>query len=311
MKNALVTGGAGFIGIHLTQRLLDNGQNVFVIDNFCTGNKKNIEPFFGNKNFSFLEHDITKPLELEEKIAWVFNLASPASPKQYKRMPIETLLAGSLGVKNMLNFSLQKKAVFLQASTSEVYGNPLEHPQRETYFGNVNPVGERSCYDESKRFAEAITMAYSRKHKMQTRIVRIFNTFGPGMKEEDGRIISTFIPQALAGKPLTVFGTGKQTRSLCYVSDLVEGLVKAMESSYPLPINLGNPEEHTILEIAEKIISLTKSKSKIVFSALPSDDPEKRQPDISLAKKLLNWEPKVPFEKGLEKTIEWFQQKEI
>lgn len=308
MKKVLVTGAAGFIGNHLTKKLLGQGYSVAAIDNFCTGNRKNIEGFFENKNYSFLEHDITEPLELKEKIDWVFNLASPASPKQYARLPIETLLAGSIGVKNMLDFALEKNAVFLQASTSEVYGNPLEHPQKETYFGNVNIVGARACYDESKRFAEALVMAYCRKHKMQTRIVRIFNTFGPGMQEEDGRIISTFIPQALASKPITVFGTGKQTRSYCFVSDLVDGLLKTMESNYSLPINIGNPEEHTVLETAQKIISMTDSKSKIVFFPLPSDDPKKRQPDISIAKKILDWQPKTSLEKGLEKTIEWFRE---
>ena len=305
-KTILVAGAAGFIGSHLCERLLQQNFRVIGVDNFCTGSKKNIQDFFENKNFSFLEHDIIKPLLPEEKIDFIFNLASPASPKQYTKMPIETLLVGSLGVKNMLDLALENNAGFLQASTSEVYGNPLEHPQKESYFGNVNPVGPRSSYDESKRFAEALVMAYNRKHGAETRIVRIFNTYGPRMQRDDGRVISNFIVQALENKQITIFGTGNQTRSFCYVSDLVDGLVKAMNSREQDPINIGNPEERTIVEIAEKIRKMCNSRSEIIFRQLPQDDPEKRKPDISKARSTLNWQPKVSLEEGLKKTIEWF-----
>jgi len=307
-KTILVAGAAGFIGSHLCERLLQQNFRVIGVDNFCTGRKKNIQDFFENKNFSFLEHDIIKPLLPEEKIDFIFNLASPASPKQYTKMPIETLLVGSLGVKNMLGLALENNAGFLQASTSEVYGNPLEHPQKESYFGNVNPVGPRSSYDESKRFAEALVMAYNRKHGAETRIVRIFNTYGPRMQRDDGRVISNFIAQAINDEPITVYGAGRQTRSFCYVSDLVNGLIKAMHCNYSPPINLGNPEEHKIIEIAEKIKILAKSKSKIVFRRLPEDDPQKRKPDTTIAKKLLAWKPVIGLDQGLKQTIEWFRQ---
>lgn len=308
MKTILVTGAAGFIGSHLCEELLKKGNKVIGMDNFCTSSKKNIERFFENKNFSFLEQDITEAIEIGERVSQVYNLASPASPISYLKIPVETLLAGSVGIKNVLDFALKNKVTFLQSSTSEVYGDPLEHPQRETYFGNVNSIGPRSCYDESKRFAEAMVMAYHRACKADTRIVRIFNTYGPRMQKEDGRIISTFVVQALENKPITVFGSGEQTRSFCFVTDLVEGLQKAMGCNYSLPINLGNPDEHTVLDIAERIIKMTGSKSKIVFRELPQDDPTKRKPDISLAKKLLKWEPKVPLEKGLKETIERFRE---
>ncbi len=308
MKAILVTGAAGFIGSQLCEKLLAEGYRVVGMDNFCTGSKKNIRQFFENKNFSFLEHDITEPLQAKEKISEIYNLASPASPKQYFQIPVETLLAGSLGIKNVLDIASRHNSRVLQASTSEVYGNPLEHPQKETYFGNVNPVGERSCYDESKRFAEAMVMAYRRKHNVDTCIVRIFNTYGPRMQRDDGRVISNFIVQALENKQITIFGTGNQTRSFCYVSDLVDGLVKAMNSREQGPINIGNPEEHTILEISEKIRKMCNSRSEIVFRQLPQDDPEKRKPDISKARSALNWQPRVSLDDGLEKTIAFFRE---
>ncbi len=301
MKTILVTGGAGFIGSHLCEALLSQGHKVICVDNFITGSKKNINHLFSNKNFSLIEQDICKPLELKEKVHEIYNLASIASPKFYYKYPIETLLVGSVGVKNMLDLALKNNAKFLHSSTSEIYGDPLQHPQTESYWGNVNPIGERSCYDESKRFAETLIMTYHRKHCLSSRIVRIFNTYGPKMSEGDGRVIPNFISQALSNKPLTVYGDGSQTRSFCYIDDLVEGLVKAMNSEYNLPINLGNPNETTILELAKKIIKLTDSKSKINFLPLPKDDPAKRKPDTSLAKKELNWQPKISLEEGLKR----------
>jgi dTDP-glucose 4,6-dehydratase len=306
-KTVLVAGGAGFIGSHLCEALLAKGSRVICVDNLCTGTKENISHLFSNKNFVFLEQDVTKSIVVSEKINVVFNLASPASPKKYLEMPIETLLVGAVGTKNLLDLALKNNSVFLQASTSEVYGDPLQHPQKEEYWGNVNPIGERSCYDESKRFAEAIVMAYHRKFGLQTRIARIFNTFGPRLQGSDGRVVSNFVFQSLSGKDITVFGDGKQTRSFCFVSDTVKGLILLSESDYSLPINIGNPEERTILDFAEAIKKITKSNSKIVFKPLPKDDPTRRKPDISVAKKVLGWQPNVSFEEAIGKTIDFFK----
>ncbi|MEM0360274.1 MAG: UDP-glucuronic acid decarboxylase family protein [Candidatus Diapherotrites archaeon] len=309
MKTAIVTGGAGFIGSHLCDTLLEMDLKVIAIDSLITGNKENIEHLKKNKRFCFIKKDIVKPITIKEKTDFVFNLASPASPVDYQKIPMQTILANSIGTKNMLDFALKKKAVFLQASTSEVYGDPLEHPQSETYNGNVNITGPRACYDESKRFAETLCTYYCKEFNLKTRIARIFNTYGPRMRKNDGRVIPNFITQALAGKPLTVYGDGKQTRSFCYVSDLVEGIVKLAFSNYQKPVNLGNPEELTMTELAEKIKTLTGSNSKIVFTKLPEDDPAKRKPDISIAERELNWKPKTSIEEGLKKTIEFFKEK--
>ena len=301
----LVTGGAGFIGSHLCKYLLDKGDEVICMDNFFTGSKKNILSLIDNKNFEVITHDIIQPIYLE--VDQIYNLACPASPVHYQYDPIKTLLTSTVGIYNMLGIAKRTKARILQASTSEVYGNPLEHPQKETYWGNVNSIGIRSCYDEGKRAAETFMMDYHRENKVDTRIVRIFNTYGPNMAKNDGRVVSNFIVQSLEDKPITVYGDGKQTRSFCYVNDLVEGMYKMMNRKHIGPINLGNPNEKTILELAEKIIELTGSKSKIVFKPLPKDDPVKRKPDISLAKKELGWEPKVNLDEGLKKTIEYFK----
>ncbi|HLD59064.1 MAG TPA: UDP-glucuronic acid decarboxylase family protein [archaeon] len=304
----IVAGGAGFIGSHLCERLIEEENEVIALDNFCTGTKKNIELLEKNKNFSFLEHDIQEPLEIEEKISQVYNCASPASPVDFSKIPIEIMLTNSLGIKNLLDFCLEKKARFLQTSTSEVYGDPLEHPQKESYWGNVNPIGQRACYDEAKRFAEALIMSYKRAKNLEVRIARIFNTFGPRMRKDDGRAIPEFIGKALQNLPLEVFGSGKQTRSFCYVSDQVAGLIALMNSDFTGPVNIGNPVEITLLELAQKTIEFSGSKSKIVFKALPQDDPKKRKPDISLAREKLSWEPKEKWENGLKKTIEWFKK---
>ncbi|ATZ61234.2 MAG: SDR family oxidoreductase [Methanosarcinales archaeon Met12] len=305
----LVTGGAGFIGSHLCEKLLDDGHKVICLDNLCTSDKKNIVNLLNNKNFTYLQHDITEPLTLKENIDYLFHLASPASPVDYQNMPIETLLVGSSGTHNTLELAKEKDAVFLLASSSEVYGDPKIHPQREDYWGNVNPVGPRSCYDEAKRFAEALTMAYYRKHAMDVRIVRIFNTYGPRMKKDDGRAIPNFITQALANVPITAYGDGSQTRSFCYISDMVDGICKMVFSNKAGGeiINLGNPDEITILELTKRIKKLTGSSSQIVFKELPIDDPKRRCPDISRARKILGWEPKVDLDVGLSNTIEWFK----
>lgn len=308
MKTILITGGAGFIGSHLTEKLLEEGNRVIALDNFVTGSEKNIQGLMDNKDYEFIKHDITQPVDLNEKLDQIYNLASPASPIDYQVIPIETLLAGSYGIKNMLDLAWKNKARFLQTSTSEIYGDPLEHPQKESYWGNVNPIGLRSCYDESKRFAEAMIMAYHRVHNLDARIARLFNTFGPKMRPNDGRVIPTFIKQALGNKPLTVFGKGDQTRSFCFVDDTVRGLVALMNSSYTNPVNIGNPAEITILDLAKKIIKLCGSKSQIVHNPLPKDDPTRRKPDISLAKQQLGWAPQVNWEEGLKKTIEWFKE---
>lgn len=307
MKTLVVTGGAGFVGSHLCEALLEQNFAVICLDNFVTGKEGNILHLLKDKNFSLVRHDITKAIKLKGSVDQVYNLASPASPKDFSKMPVEILLTNSVGTRNALELAVSKKARFLQASTSEVYGQPLEHPQKEAYFGNVNSIGERSCYDEGKRFSEALVMAYSRKKSVDARIARIFNTFGPRMRKDDGRVTPNFVTQALANKPITVYGDGSQTRSFCFVSDLVEGLIKLMNSDYKKPVNLGNPNEITIKQFAEKILEISKSKSKLVFVELPKDDPARRQPDISVAKAELGWQPTVSLEDGLAKTINWFK----
>ncbi|MAH32903.1 NAD-dependent dehydratase [archaeon] len=306
MKTVLITGGAGFIGSHLCEFLLEKGFKVICMDNLITGNEDNIKHL--NKNFKFINHDISKEIKVKEDIDYILHFASPASPVDYQKIPIQTLKAGSLGTHNTLGLALKKKAIYVLASTSEVYGDPLINPQPESYWGNVNPIGVRGCYDEAKRFAEALTVAYHRIHKLDTKIIRIFNTYGPRMRKYDGRVVPNFINQALENKPLTIYGKGKQTRSFCYVSDLVDGIYKLMLSDINEPVNMGNPEEHTVLEFAEIIKKLTKTKSKIEFNELPEDDPHVRCPDISKAKKELGWEPKVSLKDGINKTIEWFKE---
>ncbi|MCD6478465.1 MAG: SDR family oxidoreductase [Candidatus Diapherotrites archaeon] len=303
---AVVTGCAGFIGSHLCEFLVKKGYDVIGIDNLCTGAIENIASL-PKENFTFIRKDITKGISIQGKIDEVYNLASPASPKAYQRLAIETMLANSIGTTNMLELALKKKACFLQASTSEVYGDPLVHPQKESYYGNVNPVGPRACYDESKRFAEALIMNYHWRYGLETRIARIFNTYGPRMSASDGRVIPNFIIQALRSEPLTVYGRGLQTRSFCYISDMVQGLYRLMHCSYAMPVNLGNPKEIKIIELAKLIKRLTGSKSKLTFVKMPEDDPEKRRPDITLARELLKWKPKVTLRKGLIETIAWFR----
>lgn len=305
-KHALVTGGAGFLGSHLCDRLLAEGVKVFCVDNLITGNDGSIRHLARQKDFRFIRHDISKELRLSDPIHYVIHFASPASPVDYLSYPIQTLKVGALGTHNTLGLAKLKKAVFLLSSTSEVYGDPQEHPQKETYWGHVNPIGPRGVYDEAKRFAEAITMAYRSYHKVDTKIIRIFNTYGPRMRINDGRVVPNFIYQALHGQPLTVYGNGKQTRSFCYYTDLIDGVVKMLRSSAPGPINLGNPKEFTILEFAELVLSRMETKSKIIFKPLPVDDPRQRRPDITLAKKILHWQPCVSLKDGLQATIQWF-----
>lgn len=307
MDNVLITGAAGFLGSHLCERFLKEGFHVIGMDNFITGDEKNIHHLFKNPNFKFLEHDVTRHISVNEKIKYILHFASPASPIDYLRIPIQTLKVSSLGTHNCLGLAKAKNARILVASTSEVYGDPLVHPQTEDYWGHVNPVGPRGCYDEAKRFMEAITMAYHNFHKLDTRIVRIFNTYGPRMRLNDGRVLPAFIGQALRGEDLTVFGDGSQTRSFCYVDDLIEGIYRLLMSDYALPVNIGNPAEITIKEFGEEIIKLTGTKQKLVYKPLPQDDPKQRQPDISLAKKLLGWEPKVSRAEGLKITYEYFK----
>ncbi len=306
---SVVTGAAGFLGSHLADLLLARGHRVIAIDNFITGSVDNISHLGGNPNFKFILQDVTEFLFLNEPVDYVWHFASPASPFDYLNFPIQTLKVGSLGTHKALGLAKEKKARFLLASTSEIYGDPLVHPQTEEYWGNVNTIGPRGCYDEAKRFAEAMTMAYHREHKVETRIVRIFNTYGPRMRLNDGRVVPAFISQALKNKPVTVFGKGNQTRSFCYVSDLIEGIYRLMMSNYDLPVNIGNPAELTMLQFAEEIIRATKSKSKVVFKPLPQDDPKQRKPDITKAKKLLKWEPKVELAAGLTDTIAYFRKK--
>jgi len=303
----VVSGAAGFIGSHMCDRLLAEGHGVVALDNFLTGSRHNLAHLAGESRFELVDRDITRPFEVEGAVDSVVNMASPASPKDYLEHPIETLDAGSLGSRNMLELALAKGARYLLTSTSECYGDPLEHPQAETYWGNVNPVGPRSCYDESKRFAEALTMAYHRKHGLGTGIARIFNTYGPRMKLDDGRVVPAFLDQALRGLPITVSGDGSQTRSFCYVDDMVDGLYRLMLSGETYPVNLGNPREMTILEFAEHIRALTGSLSGIVFQPLPEDDPQKRRPDITRARQVLGWEPRVELDEGLRRTIAYFR----
>jgi len=306
---SVITGAAGFLGSHLSDLLLSKGHRVVGIDNLVTGSVSNIEHLAGNQNFRFIHQDVTEFLFLDRPVNYVWHFASPASPVDYALLPIQTLKVGSLGTHKALGLAKEKGARFLLTSTSEIYGDPLVHPQTEDYWGNVNTIGPRGCYDEAKRFAEAITMAYHRQHQLETRIVRIFNTYGPRMRLKDGRVVPAFVSQALRGEPLTVFGDGKQTRSFCYCSDLIEGIYRLMMSEDPLPVNIGNPREMTMLEFAREIIAATGSKSKIVFKPLPVDDPKQRKPDITRARKLLKWEPKVELADGLARTIEFFRTK--
>ncbi|MBQ1855500.1 MAG: SDR family oxidoreductase [Anaerovibrio sp.] len=308
MKRILVTGGAGFIGSHLCKRLIDEGNEVICADNLFTGSKKNIEALLENNRFEFMRHDVTKELLVE--VDQIYNLACPASPVHYQYNPVKTMKTSVLGAINMLGLAKRVRGRILQASTSEVYGNPHVHPQPEGYWGNVNPIGIRSCYDEGKRAAETLFFDYHRQNGVDIKVIRIFNTYGPNMNPDDGRVVSNFIVQALKGEDITIYGDGRQTRSFCYVDDLVEGMVRMMNSrdGFTGPVNLGNPGEFTMLELAEKVLALTGSKSKIVYKPLPQDDPTQRKPVIDLAKKELDWEPKVALEEGLKKTIAYFEQ---
>ena len=306
-KRAIISGAAGFLGSHLCDRLLAEGMEVTGVDNLLTGDLRNIAHLRRNAKFRFLKKDVSKPLEFRQKVDYVIHAASPASPKDYLEHPLETLDVGSSGTRTMLQIAHRHKARFLMLSTSETYGDPMVHPQVETYWGNVNPVGPRSCYDESKRFAEALTMGWHRARGVNTGIARIFNTYGPRMKLNDGRVVPAFLDQALRGKSITVFGSGAQTRSFCYVSDLVEGLYRLLLSDEPMPTNIGNPHEMTIMQFAEKIRDLIGKKVRIIHKPLPQDDPRQRQPDISKAKRLLKWQPLVPLEEGLRQTIEYFR----
>ena len=307
-KKILITGGAGFIGSHLADRFVGRGHQVFAVDNFITGSLSNVRHLSRNKDFKLIRHDISKPLSFLGPLDAVLHFASPASPPDYMKYPLQTLLVGSQGTHNSLEIARAKKAVFMMASTSEVYGDPLENPQAESYWGHVNPAGPRSVYDEAKRYSEAVTMAYHRYHRVDTKIIRIFNTYGPRMRPQDGRVIPNFVSQALLGKPLTVYGDGKQTRSYCYVDDLVGGIEKMLASGLHEPVNLGNPNEMTVLELAHVILRMTGSKSRVVYKALPEDDPKRRCPDIELAKKKLGWTPAVRLEKGLAATIAYFRK---
>lgn len=310
MKKVLITGGAGFIGSHLCDLFVQKGCKVICMDNLLTGKVENISHLLKNRNFEFVKHDVTKYIKLDGRIEYVLHFASPASPVDYLKLPIQTLKVGSLGTHNALGLAMQKNARFLLASTSEVYGDPLVNPQKEEYWGNVNPIGPRGVYDEAKRFAEAITMAYYRYHRLDTRIVRIFNTYGPRMRQNDGRAIPNFICQSLKGRPVTIYGKGRQTRSFCYVSDLVDGIYRLLMSKENSPVNIGNPAEMTLLELAKLILELTSSPSRIVYKPLPVDDPKVRRPDISKAKKILGWKPTVALEDGLNQTIGWFAKEE-
>lgn len=307
-KTAVVTGGAGFLGSHLCDKLIAEGFNVICIDNLLTGQLNNIKHLFMNENFTFIKHDVTNFIHVPSNVDYIFHFASPASPLDYLQYPIQTLKVGSLGTHKALGLAKEKKSVFLLASTSEVYGDPLVHPQKEDYRGNVNPVGPRGVYDEAKRFAEAMTMAYHRYHGIETRIARIFNTYGPRMRLNDGRALPAFISQALKNEDVTVFGDGLQTRSFCYVSDLIDGIYKLALSSETEPVNIGNPAEITINDFAKEVIKLTGSKSKLVYKELPVDDPKVRQPDISKAMSILDWSPRVSREEGLKITIDYFKK---
>ncbi len=306
-KRVLITGAAGFLGSHLCDKFIDEGFSVIGMDNFITGDKKNLSHLSNHSNFSFIEHDVTEFIKIDGDLDYILHFASPASPIDYLKIPIQTLKVGSLGTHNLLGLAKSKNARILIASTSEVYGDPLVHPQSEDYYGNVNAIGPRGVYDEAKRFQESITMAYHRFHGLEVRIVRIFNTYGPRMRLNDGRVIPAFMGQVLRGEDLTVFGNGMQTRSFCFVSDQIDGIYRLLFSDYSYPVNIGNPSETTILEFSQEVIKLSKSKQKIVFEPLPTDDPLQRKPDISLAKKLLNWEPKVSQEEGMEITFNYFK----
>jgi dTDP-glucose 4,6-dehydratase len=309
VKKVLITGAAGFLGSHLCDRFIREGYHVIGMDNLLTGNLQNIEHLFPLQQFEFHYHDVTKFVHISGKLDYILHFASPASPIDYLKMPIQTLKVGALGTHNLLGLALEKKARILVASTSEVYGDPLEHPQSEEYWGNVNPVGPRGVYDEAKRFLEAITMAYHNFHQVETRIIRIFNTYGPRMRVEDGRALPAFFSQAIRGEGLTVFGDGSQTRSFCYVDDLVEGIYRLLLSDYHLPVNVGNPDEITVKQLAEETLALVQNpKARIVYKELPADDPKVRQPDITKARQILGWEPKVPRSEGLIKTYEYFKQ---
>lgn len=309
-KTMIITGGAGFLGSHLCDLFISEGFRVVCVDNMITGNTANIRHLFKHPRFRFLKHDVSKHLNIKEKVDYVLHFASPASPVDYLNFPIQTLKVGSLGTHNMLGVAKDKKATFLLASTSEVYGDPKEHPQKETYWGHVNPTGPRGVYDEAKRFAEAITLAYHRVHKVNIKIVRIFNTYGPRMRILDGRVVPNFIYQALHNKPLTVYGKGTQTRSFCYYTDLIEGIAKLLFSRIGGPVNIGNPDEFTILQFARMVVKLSGTQSRIVYKPLPKDDPQQRQPDITLARRELKWVPEVSLEAGLKETLEWFGKKE-
>jgi dTDP-glucose 4,6-dehydratase len=306
-KTVLITGGAGFIGSHLCDRLIGEGFRVVCMDNLITGTLENIRHLLKHKDFRFIKHNVTQYIRIPGKIHYILHFASPASPADYLKYPIPTLKVGSLGTHNTLGLAKLKKAKYLLASTSEVYGDPLVHPQKETYYGNVNCIGPRGVYDEAKRFAEAITMAYHRVHKVDARIARIFNTYGPRMRLNDGRVVPNFIYQALKGRPLTVYGRGGQTRSFCYVDDLVEGILRLMRSRVNEPLNLGNPQEFTIMEFARIVLRLTGSKSRIIYKPFPQDDPRQRKPDISKARTILKWQAGVSLEEGLAQTIDWFR----
>jgi dTDP-glucose 4,6-dehydratase len=306
---SVVTGGAGFLGSHLSDLLLSRGHRVVVIDNLVTGSTDNIAHLAGHRDFRFIHQDVTEYLFLAGPVDYVWHFASPASPVDYLELPIQTLKVGSLGTHKALGLALHKGARFLLASTSEVYGDPLVHPQREDYWGNVNPIGPRGCYDESKRFAEALTMAYHHEHGVPTRIVRIFNTYGPRMRLRDGRVVPAFVSQALRGRPITIFGNGKQTRSFCYCADLIEGIYRLMMSNTHLPVNIGNPREMTMIEFAEAVLAATGSRSRLVYRPLPQDDPKQRRPDITRARRLLKWEPRVALEEGLKRTVAYFRDR--
>jgi dTDP-glucose 4,6-dehydratase len=308
MMRAVVTGGAGFLGSHLCDRLLKEGWEVLALDNLITGSEKNVAHLVGNANFKFEKADVSDALHVEGEVAYVLHFASPASPPDYLKHPIATMKVGSLGTLNALDLALAKKAKFFLASTSECYGDPEISPQHESYWGNVNPVGPRSVYDESKRFAEALTMAYHTHHGLDTHIIRIFNTYGPRMRLNDGRALPNFVFQALSGKPLTIYGDGKQTRSFCYVDDLIEGIYRLMHAEEHFPVNIGNPLEMTILEFAERVRAHYRPTPEIIFEPLPQDDPKRRRPDIGKAKRILGWEPKVGLEEGLKKTLQYFAE---
>jgi len=308
-KTILVTGGAGFIGSHLCEKLINQGNRVICLDNFFTGSRKNIKPFLKNKDFELIRGDVTRPIRIKEKIDEIYNLACPASPIHYQEDPVETVRTNVLGAINVLELARKTKARIFQASTSEIYGDPLEHPQKETYWGNVNCLSPRACYDEGKRCAETLFMDYYREYGVDIRIMRIHNTYGPKMALDDGRVVSNFIVQALENKPLTVYGRGQQTRSFMYIDDLVEAMVKLMNKrNFIGPVNIGNPQEMKVIDLAKKIINLTNSRSQIVYNSLPQDDPQRRRPDIGLAKKVLNWQPQIDLDSGLNQTIEYFRQ---